>query len=111
MDETSNIFVDNINGMMKWITTELQQILSNSLSSMPQKQKWLAWKLLRCILTNCNLDKSSRNLTSLAFNLWQVNCEGGYQKEIDLFLRNIQAENQSGNLSKLLRKINQMKNK
>ena len=37
--------------------------------------------------------------------------EIAYEKEIDLFLKTIRVENQSGNLSKLLRKINQMKNK
>ena len=111
MNEASNIFVDRVNGMMKSIIKELQHILWDSLSNMPQKQKWLAWKLLRCILTNCNLDKSSRNLTSLAFYLWEVNVEGSYEKEIEHFLNTIRVENQSGNLSKLLRKINQMKNK
>ena len=106
MNEPSNNFVDKVNGMMKSITKELQHILWDSLSNMPQKQKWLAWKLLRCILTNCNLDTSSRNLTSLAFYLWEVNLGGAYEKEINVFLTTIRVENQSGNLSKLLRKIN-----
>ena len=109
VSDSSNIFVDRVNGMIGSIITDLQALISTSLNNSPQKRKWVAWKLFRCLLTNCNLDKSSRSLTSLAYNIWLVNREGVYQNEIHKFLKDIRVDNQSGNLYKLLRKINEMK--
>ena len=107
--DASNIFVDKVNGLIKQIVAELQNMIYTSLNNSEQKQKYIAWKLFQCILTNCNLDKSSRSMTSFAYNLWLVNREGLHQKEIHKFLKDIRIDNKSGNLYKLLRKINEMK--
>ena len=107
--DSSNIFVDRVNKMLSSITAQLQNLVLISMNNSPQKQKLIAWKLLYCILTNCNLDKSSRSLTSLAYNVWLINRDGVYQKEITRLLSSISVDSASGNLSKLLRKINEVK--
>ena len=108
-NDTNNIFVDKVNSLMSMVTNQLQSIVFTSLSKSTQKQKLIALKLFMCILKNCNLDQSSRSLTSLAYNAWLINREGVYKKEIAQTLGNIRVENSNGNLYKLLHKINEMK--
>ena len=108
-NDNSNVFVDKVNSLMLMVTNQLQSIVFTSLSKSTQKQKLIALKLFMCILKNCNLDQSSRSLTSLAYNAWLINREGVYKKEIAQTLGNIRVENSNGNLYKLLHKINEMK--
>ena len=108
-NDTNNIFVDKVNSLVSMVTNQLQSIVFTSLSKSTQKQKLIALKLFMCILKNCNLDQSSRSLTSLAYNAWLINREGVYKKEIAQTLGNIRVENSNGNLYKLLHKINEMK--
>ena len=107
--DPNNRFVGKVNMLMSSVMNQLQKIIFTSLSKSTQKQKLVAWKLFHCILANCDLDQSSRSLTSLAYNVWLINREGVYQNEIVIVLSNIQVENSSGNLYKLLHKINEMK--
>ena len=108
-NDTSNVFVDKVNSLMLMVTNQLQSIVFTSLSKSTQKQKLIALKLFMCILKNCDLDQSSRSLTSLAYNAWLINREGVYKKEIVQTLGNIRLENSTGNLYKLVHKINEMK--
>ena len=106
--DPSNVFVRKVNMLASAVINQLQKIIFTNLSKSAQKQKLVAWKLLNCILTNCNLDQSSRSLTSMAFNVWLINREGVYQKEVVKLVSNIKVDNSTGNLYKLLRKINEM---
>ena len=108
-NDTNNIFVDKVNSLMSMVTNQLQSIVFTSLSKSTQKQKLIALKLFMCILKNCNLDQSSRSLTSLAYNAWLINREGAYKKDIVQTLGKIRVENSTGNLYKLVHKINEMK--
>ena len=108
-NDTNNIFVDKVNSLISIATSQLQSIVFTSLSKSTQKQKLVALKLFMGILKNCNLDQSSRSLTSLAYNAWLINREGVYKKEILQALANIRLENSTGNLYKLVHKINEMK--
>ena len=108
-NDTNNIFVDKVNSLISVVTNQLQSIVFTSLSKSTQKQKLIALKLFMCILKNCNLDQSSRSLTSLAYNSWLINREGVYKKEIVQTLGKIRVENSTGNLYKLVHKINEMK--
>ena len=108
-NDTNNIFVDKVNSLISVVTNQLQSIVFTSLSKSTQKQKLIALKLFMCILKNCNLDQSSRSLTSLAYNAWLINRECVYKKEIVQTLANIRLENSTGKLYKLVLKINEMK--
>ena len=106
--DPSNVFVRKVNMLTSAVINQLQKMIFTTLSKSAQKQKLVAWKFFNCILTNCNLDQSSRSLTSLAYNAWLINREGVYQKEVVKLVSNIKVDNSTGNLYKLLRKINEM---
>ena len=80
--DPSNVFVRKVNMLASAVINQLQKIIFTSLSKSAQKQKLVALKFFSCILTNCNLDQSSRSLTSLAYNVWLISREGVYQKEV-----------------------------
>ena len=108
-NDGGNIFIDRVNSLMEMVTSRLQDLILTALSNNPQKQTFLAWKLFHCILTNCNLDASSRGLTNLAYKLWLLTYNKGvYQKDIIHFIKKISLENKSGNLHRLIAKIEGM---
>ena len=108
-NDGGNIFIDRVNSLMEMLTSRLQDLILTALSNNPQKQTFLAWKLFHCILTNCNLDASSRGLTNLAYKLWLLTYNKGvYQKDIIHFIKKISPENESGNLHRLIAKIEGM---